>query len=139
MPTDPDSVRDATAIRALYEAWYGAMERGDVSTVLSLVTHDVILKVADTPPLAGRDALEEALDAFFAAHSEVVEYDVEEIEVSHDLAFARISERARIESKDGSGVLSVDGIHLAVLRRQADGAWLVARDFSSLNGAPDAT
>lgn len=123
---------DDLAIRTLFERWYSAMEDGNVAELLSLVAPDVIVKAPGSPPILGVDALEEALTAFLEGHSETVDYEIAEIEVSGQLAFARISESARILSRSGSKVSCVNGMHLSILRRKPDGQWMLARDISSL-------
>ena len=123
---------DDLAIRTLFERWYRAMEDGNVADLLSLVTPDVILHAPGSPPISDIAALGRALTAFLERHSEAVDYEVMEVEVSGQLAFARVSESARIQSKSSSQSISINGMHLAVLRRQPDGGWLLARDFSTL-------
>ena len=123
---------DDLAIRALFERWYRAMEDGNVADLISLVTADVIVKAPGSPPMLGSTALEQALTAFLESHSETVDYDIAEVEVSGQLAFARISESATIQPKSGSQTSTIDGMHLAVLKRQPDGEWLLARYVSSL-------
>ena len=123
---------DNLAIRALFERWYRAMEDADVAELLSLVCSDVILKAPGSPPLAGISALEQALTSFLEEHSETVSYEVAEVEVSGQLAYARILETARIRSKSGSETSTISGMHLTILRRQPDGNWLLARDIMSL-------
>lgn len=123
---------DDFAIRTLFERWYRAMEDGNVAALLSLVTADVIFKPPGSPPILGASALEQALSAFLEEHSETVDYEVAEVEVSGELAFARVSERADIRSRSGSTTSSANGMHLAILKRQPDGEWLLARNVSSL-------
>jgi uncharacterized protein (TIGR02246 family) len=126
---------DEQAIRTLYTSWFGAMERGDVRTLLSLVTPDVIVKIPASPPIVGREALRKSLHAFTEAFTETVKYAVEETAAQGDLAFARVTEQATIRSRTDGSTSSVHGMHLAILKRQPDGAWLIARDISSLNSS----
>ena len=123
---------DTLAIRAVFESWYRAMEHGDVAGLMSLVTADVVMKPPGAPPILGKDDLEQALSAFLDEYSESVDYDLEEVEVSGDLGFARILERATIRSKSGADASMISGLHLTVLRRESDGSWLIARNISSL-------
>ena len=132
VPGKEETTRDAQAIRRVFESWYRAIQEGDVAGLLALVTPDVIVKGPGTPAILGNNALERALGAFLEAYSERVEYELEEVEVSGDLAFARISESATLLPRSGESPLSVSGMHLTILRRQPDGAWLIARDISSL-------
>ncbi len=123
---------DDLAIRTLFERWYRAMEDGNVAELLSLVTPDVIIKAPGAPPIQGSSAFGQALAAFLDEYSETVDYEIAELEVSGQLAFARISETARIMSRSGSETSTINGIHFTILRRQPNGAWLLARDMSSL-------
>ncbi len=127
-----DITREVRAIRSVFQSWYRAMEGGDIAGLLLLVTPDVIVKAPGSPPIIGRSALGKALSTFLEAYSETVNYEVEEVEVSGQLAFARISERATILPRSGESASSINGMHLTILRRQPDGRWLVARDVSSL-------
>ena len=83
-------------------------------------------------PIVGKSALEQALSAFLEAYAETVNYEVAEVEVGGELAFARILESATLLPRSGESASSINGMHLTILRRQPDGEWLVARDVSSL-------
>ena len=123
---------DDLAIRALFDRWYRAIEEGNVARLLSLVTADVMIKAPGSAPILGACALEQALTAFLGELSETVDYEVTEVEVSGEIAFALISESAKMLPGSASKASSVSGMHLAILRRQPDGEWLLARDVSSL-------
>ncbi len=127
-----DTASDVRAIRGLFDAWYRAMQDGDVASLISLVTSDVIVKPPGAPPIVGKDALEQALSGFLDTHSETVDYEIQEVEVCGEMAFARIRECATILPSSGEGAASVHGMHLSILRRQPDGEWRLARDISSL-------
>ena len=127
-----EATREAQAIRTVFESWYRAIQEGNVAKLLSLVTPDVIVKGPGSPAVVGKSALEQALSAFLEAYSETVEYAVEEIEVSGELAYARVSERATLLPRSGESPLSVSGMHLVILHCQPEGAWLIARDISVL-------
>ena len=130
-----DANRDHRAIRAVFKSWYRAMEDGSVAGLISLVTPDVLMKPPGAPPIAGRRALKEALSGFFDSHSETVDFEVQEIEVCGRLAYGRVTETATIRSRSGEDASVVNGMHLTILRRQAEGEWLIARDISSRFGA----
>ena len=127
-----DITPDVRAIRSLFDAWYRAMQDADVASLMLLVTPDVIVKPPGAPPISGKDALEQALTGFLETHTEIVDYDLQEVEVCGQLAFARIRESATILPSSEEGAVSVHGMHLSILRRQPDGEWRLARDISSL-------
>ena len=129
---------DQARIRALYEAWFGAMEAGDLEALLGLLTPDAVLKMPGSPALVGQASIGSALRGFHAEMSEEVEFRVEEVEVSGDLAYARVTEKATVVPRAGAGApgVPIEGMHLAVLRRLPTGEWRVARDVSSLDAWP---
>ena len=100
-------MEDDLAIRTLFECWYRAMEDGNVAALVSLVTPDVMVKAPGSPPIVGVSALERAMATFLDGHSETVDYEEAEVEVSGPLAFARVSERARISSNSGAEASSI--------------------------------
>ena len=126
-----DATGDDRAIRKVIESWYRAIEAGDVTGLMSLVTRDVIVKPPGSTPIEGEKALEQALSDFLQTHTETVDYEVEEVEISGRLAFARISEGATILPTSGAEAFGVSGMHVTVLRREPEGEWLIARDISS--------
>jgi uncharacterized protein (TIGR02246 family) len=123
---------DVSAIRTVFESWYCAIEDGDVDRLISLVTPDVIVKPPGAAPIMGKSVLRHALSAFLKEQTETVDYKVQEVEVSGQLAFARILESATIRPRSGAESSTMTGIHLTILRCQPDGEWLVARDIMSL-------
>lgn len=123
------------AIRAFYADWFDAMQHGDVAASLELVTDDVLLKGPAAPAVEGKAALAEALTAFHAQFTETVRYDIAEIEVTGEWAYALIHEDIVLRANAGGAETAVGGMHLGVLRRR-DGAWRLARDVSSLNQVP---
>ena len=108
------------AICKVIESWYRAMEKGDVGGLLTLVTSDVIVKPPDLEPVIGKRALKQALSAFLDTHSETVDFEIEELEISGPLAFSRIAENAAIRSKSGANTEFMSGMHLTILRRQPE-------------------
>ena len=124
---------DEASIRALYDRWFAAMESGDVDGLLALVTDDIVIKVPGAPEIVGKAAVEQTLRQFHAGRSERVEFEVVEVGVDGDLAFARIHERATIREKGGEPIGTFEGTHLTILRRGADGRWRVARDVGSFD------
>lgn len=116
---------DERAIRDLVDTWMTATKSGDLPTVLSLMTEDVIFMVPGQKPF-GKDA--------FAAASESmkgVRFDgrsqIQEIEVLGDWAYLRNYIEITMTRENASPVHR-SGYTLTILRKQADGRWLLARD-----------
>lgn len=115
---------DERAIRDLVTTWMKASQAGDVQTVLSLMTDDVVFMVPGREPF-GKEA--------FAAMSKGMEdvrmegsSDIRELEVLGDWAYLRNHIDITITPPDGAPVKRA-GYTLTILRKQ-NGRWLLARD-----------
>jgi len=123
---------DEQQIRQLVSTWNAATRAGDVDTVLSLMTDDVIFLVPGREPMG---------KAEFAALSRVAPgasppqidgtTDIQEVQVSGDLAFMWTRLKVVVTPPDGSQPVERAGHTLTVLRR-VDGKWLLARDANLL-------
>ncbi|KGQ17770.1 Ketosteroid isomerase-like protein [Lysobacter dokdonensis DS-58] len=99
---------------------------GDIEGLVALFEPQALLRVGDSAPVHGRDAIRDALKGFIApgAVMETTHIDV----LEHDgLAF--VSTRWRIH-----GALEMEGTSREVLRRQPDGRWLYAIDLPEPKG-----
>jgi uncharacterized protein (TIGR02246 family) len=112
------------AIRSLIETWMAASKAGDLATVLSLMTDDVIFMVPGKEPF-GKEA--------FAKASESVKNvrdgrsEIKEIQVFGDWAYLRNYLEFSMAREEAAPVHR-SGYTLTILRKQADGRWLLARD-----------
>lgn len=120
---------DEQAIRQLVDKWLAASKTGDLATLLSLMADDVIFMVPDTEPF-GKEA--------FAARSREMKHhkvdgtsDIKEIKVLGDWAWMRNHLQIRITQPDGKLTRS-SGYVLTILRKNPDGAWVIARDANLL-------
>lgn len=126
---------DAQLIHELYRRWFGAMERADVNALLALLADGFVFKGPSQPAIADLAAMRQRLVEFHARFDERVDYQVEEVEIAGEWAWARVSERVTVTPKGGGAPTTLSGTHLSILVRQADGSWKVFRDVSSLDDA----
>jgi uncharacterized protein (TIGR02246 family) len=124
---------DEQAIRELIATWLHATQAGDVEAVLELMTPDVVFLVAGQPAMKGRDAFEKGLRSALAAHAIESHSEIEEIEVSGDMAFSRTKLSVTITSKHGGTPLLRTGHTLSILRKGTDGRWRLSRDANLLS------
>ncbi|HZI86614.1 MAG TPA: SgcJ/EcaC family oxidoreductase [Pyrinomonadaceae bacterium] len=120
---------DEQAIRQLVDEWLEASKRGDLETVLSLMTDDVLFMVPGQDPF-GKEA--------FAANSRVMKdhrvegiSDIQEIKVLGDWAWMHNYLRVTVTGPDGN-VIKKAGHVLSVLRKNSGGRWQLARDANLL-------
>ncbi len=126
---------DEQAIRTLVAEWHLSTAAGDVESVLQLMAEDVVFLVAGQPPMRGRRTFENGLRGLLAAHHIASTADVQEIEISGDLAYCWSILNVEITStSDGSKVVR-SGSALSILRKQSTGSWVVVRDANLLSVA----
>lgn len=123
---------DERAIRHLIGTWMRASEKGDIGKVLSLMSDDAIFLTPGNPPIRGRDefaALQKAAgDRFtFSAQSRL-----EEVVVRGDWAYCWTHLTVTMTPKSGGAPIRRAGHTLSILRKSADGTWLLSRDANML-------
>jgi uncharacterized protein (TIGR02246 family) len=113
------------AIRSLIETWMAASKAGDLTTVLSLMTDDVIFMVPGKEPFGKESfvrASENMKNRRFDGRSEI-----KEIQVFGDWAYLRNYLEVNMAREEAAPARR-SGYTLTILRKQADGRWLLARD-----------
>jgi len=116
---------DERAIRDLVGTWMKASRAGDIATVLSLMSDDVIFMVPGREPFGKQT---------FAANSRGMDgvrlegkSDIRELKVLGDWAYLRNYIEISITPPGGETVRR-SGYTLTILRKEPDGTWLLARD-----------
>jgi len=123
MPNDEQAIRD------LVDRWMTASEGGDVTTVLSLMTDDVVFMVPGQEPF-GKEAFAETSEKMRGVNIKGTSA-IQEIKVLGDWAWMR--NRLNITlTPPGGKPATRSGYTLTILRKQADGGWAIARDANLL-------
>jgi len=120
---------DEQAIRKLVETWMKASQAGDIETVLSLMSDDVVFMVPGREPFgkeAFRAASESATDTRIEGKSAI-----REIRVLGDWAYLRNRLEITMTMPGGNSVRRA-GYTLTILNKTADGRWLLTRDANLL-------
>ena len=129
MPGQHSLSADERAIRELVANWMAATQAGDVDTVLSLMTDDVVFLVPGRAPF-GKAEFAAALGGMADLRIEG-QSDIEEVQVAGDWAFLR--NRLAVTATPAGGVpVRRAGHTLTILRREPDGGWRLARDANLL-------
>jgi uncharacterized protein (TIGR02246 family) len=128
---------DEDQIRELVATWMEASRKGDQSTVLSLMTDDVVFLVPGRPPMGKADFAAAANPPPQASAPRVDGHsEIQEIKVLGNWAFMWTRLAVVITPSDGSPSMERSGHTLTMLRKE-DGRWLLARDANLLAPAPD--
>jgi len=124
-PTEND---DEAAIRKLVDTWLAASKAGDIATVLSLMTDDVVFMIPGREPF-GKEAFAAASDAMKNVRMEG-ESEIRELNVLGDWAYIRNYIEMTI-TPEGGELVRRSGYTLTILRKEA-GLWRLARDANLL-------
>jgi uncharacterized protein (TIGR02246 family) len=120
---------DERAIRELIATWMKASQAGDIETVLSLMTDDVVFMVPGREPF-GKEAFAAAAQGMKGARMEGSS-DIRELNVLGDWAYLRNHITITITPPVGEPVRRA-GYTLTILRKGPDGRWRLARDANLL-------
>jgi len=118
------------AIRERVATWFAASKRGDLPTVLSLMTDDVIFMVPGRKPF-GKEAFAAASEGMKDVRIEGTS-DIQEIQVHGDWAYLRSYLEIEMTPPDGGPPVRRSGHTLTILRKEPDGRWRLARDANLL-------
>ena len=121
---------DEKAIRQFIETWMQATKNGDLSTVLSLMSDDVIFMVPGKEPFGKTE---------FAATSQQLKdvridgaSDVKEIKIIGSWAYVRTHLTVRMIPLSGGNEVRRSGYTLSILNKTPTGAWVLVRDANLL-------
>ena len=118
---------DERAIRDLIKTWIEASRKGDLQTLLGLMADDMIFMVPGREPFGKEEFARSAGKgaALLEAKSEV-----KEIAVMGDWAWCRT--KLAVTLGPGGKKAQRSGYTLSILRKNADGRWVLARDANLL-------
>jgi uncharacterized protein (TIGR02246 family) len=119
---------DEQAIRDLVDSWMRATLAGDLDRVLELMAEDVVFLGGGRPPMRGREAFAAASRAMEGKVRVDGKAEVQEVRVFGDWAYSWTELTVVMHPTDGTAPAERRGPALSVLRRNADGRWVIFRD-----------
>jgi uncharacterized protein (TIGR02246 family) len=123
---------DEKAIRELVATWFSATKSGDVDTVLSLMTDDVVFLQPGQPVMRKADfAAKSRAQSAQGAPRIDASSEIQEIKVLGDWAFMWTQLSVTVTPTAASQPVTRSGHTLTVLRKQG-GKWRLARDANLL-------
>lgn len=128
---EPSMSPDEQAIHEVIAEWLRASSAGDVDAVLRLMTEDVVFLGPGRPPMRGKAAFAQGMREWAGKMQVDGRHEVREIAVSGDLASCWVDLEVRMSPPGGAPVVRRGDV-LSVYRREADGAWRIARDANML-------
>ena len=120
---------DERAIRQVVETWLAASPRGDIATVLDLMTDDVVFMAPGREPF-GKEAFAAAAEAIRDVTIEGAS-EILELQVMGQWSFIRSRIEVIAIQADGARFRRA-GYAMTLLRKDEDGKWRLARDANLL-------
>jgi uncharacterized protein (TIGR02246 family) len=115
---------DVQAVKDLMDGYFKAASAKDPAALEAVLTDKTILFEPHMKPLAGKEAIGKMHEAFLAGFDTDAKGPAIDVRVAGDLAVAYGRYEETITPRDGSlAAAAASGHWMAVLRRQADGAW----------------
>jgi uncharacterized protein (TIGR02246 family) len=127
---------DEKEIRKLVEDWISASKAGDLETVLSLMTDDVVFLTPGQPPMIGKQSFAATSKAQPKPFEIDAVSDIQEIQVFGDWAFMWTKLSVAVTPTKDAQPIRRAGHTLTILKKQG-GKWLLARDANILTVAPE--
>jgi uncharacterized protein (TIGR02246 family) len=130
---------DEQAIRDLLAQWHEATAAGDLPRLLTLMADDVVFLTPGQPPMR-----KDAFAAGFQAAIERVRIEpggeIEELQIiAADWAYCWTHLSVTVTPLPAGALVRRSGYTLTLLRKQAGGVWVVARDANMLTVEPPAS
>ena len=123
---------DERSIRELVQTWMTATKAGDIQTVLSLMTDDVVFMSPGNEPFgkemfaATAKKMEDSLQVLEGTS------EIREIQVLGGWAYLRGYIEITMTTPDSTTPVHRTGYTLTILRKGTDGRWRIARDANLL-------
>ena len=121
---------DEKDIRELIDKWLAATKAGDIETVMSLMTDDVVFLVAGTPPFGKKEFRRNSEQ--HANKSLEIESRNEIVELKVIDGHAYIINKLSVTMNDPGGNRNTRAGHTLTILRKENGKWQLARDANLL-------
>ena len=123
-------------IRDLIADWQNAVAAGDLSKLLPLMAEDVVFLLAGQPPMRGRNAFAAAFQNALEQVRIMSTASIQEIQIAGDFAYCCNHLHVTVTPLHGGSAMSRSGYTLTILRKEAEGQWVIFRDANMLAAEP---
>ena len=117
------------AIAEINRQYLAAINEGDIDALAALTTEDHMMISSGGEPLAGKQALVDAMTGAFERFDIDETWSPDETVVSGELAYQRGRFVVEATPRNGGETTRTTGNFMRIYRRDADGAWFMVRDM----------
>jgi len=128
-PQLPSHKADLRVIESFNREYLAAINSGDYLKLSALTTDDHIMLIPNRPPLAGKQANDEANRRASEMFKINETWQPVETEVAGDWAWQRGTFKVTATPRAGGNSNTMQGNFLRIYRRQPDGSWRMIRDM----------
>ena len=127
MPAMNSRNDDIEAIRQLAADWRSGWLAGDAAALMSLYSDDPVLMPQGQPAVIGKEAIRPLYEAVLNEVAIRSEGTLMEVEASGDWGYFWSTYKLKATPKAGGAPIESEGKSLFIVKRQASGAWKIAR------------
>ena len=132
-PEEPRSIHDTAAdeeaLRTIVAQNAASFTTGDLEAILDLYAEDTVQMPPDTPAIMGKQDLRDALGVFLEQYAVELTANVQDVRVSGDLAYARVSFEQSTTPRDGGETIHEVGKWVLISQREAGGEWKIVSEI----------
>jgi uncharacterized protein (TIGR02246 family) len=125
------------SIRDFLSAWHAASVSGNLTKLLTLIDEDAVFLLPGRPPMRGREAFASSFREVMKQQRIDYTWETEEIKVAGEWAYCWNHLWVMNTPLDNSGLSRLSGFTVTILRKNAEGEWVLFRDANLLT--PEAT
>jgi len=122
---------DLAALRELVRNYDDYANSDDLGSLVALFADDAVRMPPDQPAIQGREAIRSQSEAFSAENTGELSSTVEDVRVSGDWGFVRISYTESSTPRAGGETTTTVGKWILICERQADGSWQITNEMWS--------
>jgi uncharacterized protein (TIGR02246 family) len=122
------------SVQTVLKTYEAALNNNDIETILGLYSSAPVFMPQNAPALVGRDAVRAGYEQVFATIKLSVHFDIHDIEVAGDWAWARTSSAGRTRVL-AAGIDVAEGNNELFVFRHEGGAWKIHRYLFATNQA----
>lgn len=123
---------DFNAVGAAHDQYATAFNSNEAKAVAAFYAEDAVLMLPGIPAIQGRQAIQAMFEEYFKHNAAKMKHTPLDTQVSGDWAYERGKIREAVTPMSGQP-MERSLKYLAILKRQADGAWRVHVDIDNSN------
>ena len=132
-----DTAADEEALRTMIARYAASSSVEDLDAIMDLYATDIVQMPPNAPAITGKQALRDSFQVFLEQNSGELKANVQDIRVSGDLAYVRVSYEQSVTPTDGGETVDEVGKWVLICQREAGGDWNIVSEIWNGDHPPD--